>query len=83
MKQVCNLLKIGAVSAVLTLSAAHAQPSAPSDNARPLTRADVKADLVEWRNAGFNPQSWVADPSYFAAIAQRVAERRQQQAVTQ
>lgn len=82
MRRIITFLRAGAVGAAVLCSVAHAQPT-NNDASRPLTRAQVKADLVEWRNAGYNPQSWVADPDYFATIAQRVTENRHGRTVAQ
>ncbi|CAH2783165.1 MAG: FIG00453996: hypothetical protein [uncultured Paraburkholderia sp.] len=43
---------LGALLAAVSMSAAWAQSSTrPTDPAAPKTRAEVKADLVEWRAA--------------------------------
>jgi len=65
-----------AIAAALASTSAFAQPSA---NAAPLTRAQVRADLVDWLNAGFDPFDWINYPDNarraHAIVLQRRAER--------
>lgn len=50
-----------------------AQPNAPPV---PLTRAQVHADLVEWRAAGYDPLDWFDYPDNAQRAAAIVAQRR-------
>ena len=53
--------------------AALAQPYNPSV---PLTRAQVRADLIEWRNAGYDPLDWINYPENAQRAGAIVAQRR-------
>ncbi|WOD15443.1 DUF4148 domain-containing protein [Paraburkholderia kirstenboschensis] len=70
----------GALLAAASMSAAFAQSSTrPYDPSAPKTRAEVKADLVEWRAAGYDPLDWLSYPNNAQLAARIVAERRAQQ----
>lgn len=72
-------LAAGAAITAATIAAANAQPaSVPYDSSAPLTRAQVKAELAEWRAAGFDPVNWLIYPSNAISAARVVAERRAQ-----
>jgi hypothetical protein len=60
-------------------AAALAQPYDPS---QPLTRAQVRADLVEWRQAGYDPLDWIDYPENAQRAGAIVAQRRAQHAGT-
>lgn len=65
-----------AVACSVASVAALAQPY----NAQgPLTRAQVRADFIEWRQAGYDPLDWIDYPENAqhagAIVAQRRAER--------
>ena len=51
----------------------------PYDPSVPATRAQVRADLAEWRAAGYDPLDWLDYPENAqragAIVAQRRAER--------
>ncbi|WP_321786184.1 DUF4148 domain-containing protein [Paraburkholderia sp. J94] len=52
---------------------ASAQPYDPS---QPMTRAQVRADLVEWRAAGYDPLDWIDYPENAQRAGAIVAQRR-------
>lgn len=62
-----------------SVATAQAQAVAQPYGSAPLTRAEVRADLVEWLQAGFDPLDWVDYPENAqragAIVAQRRAER--------
>jgi Domain of unknown function (DUF4148) len=68
---------IGALLAGWCTSYAFAE-AAPRiyDPSKPLTRAEVKADLAEWRQAGFDPNDWIDYPCNALAAGRIVAQRR-------
>ncbi|CAB3789703.1 hypothetical protein LMG28614_02971 [Paraburkholderia ultramafica] len=58
---------------------AQTSPSMPSDPSPPLTRADVNADLVAWRAAGFKPPiNFEHYPANAQQAGRSVAEQRAQ-----
>ncbi|CAB3701674.1 hypothetical protein LMG22037_03545 [Paraburkholderia phenoliruptrix] len=72
---------LGALLAAVSMSAAWAQSSTrPTDPTAPKTRAEVKADLVEWRAAGYDPLDWLNYPHNAQRAARIVAQRHAQQA---
>ncbi|CAM2150401.1 MULTISPECIES: DUF4148 domain-containing protein [Paraburkholderia] len=51
--------------------------SAQSYNpAQPMTRAQVRADLAEWRAAGYDPLDWIDYPENAQRAGAIVAQRR-------
>ncbi|WP_091996082.1 DUF4148 domain-containing protein [Paraburkholderia lycopersici] len=54
-------------------AAALAQPYTAST---PLTRAQVRADLIEWRQAGYDPLDWIDYPENAQRAGAIVAQRR-------
>lgn len=42
----------------------------------PLTRAQVRADLIEWRQAGYDPLDWIDYPENAQQAGAIVAQRR-------
>jgi hypothetical protein len=74
---------LGALLAAVSIGTAVAQTMAqPSDPSAPKTRAQVRADLIEWRAAGFDPLDWNDYPQNAQRAGQIVAARRAQQAGT-
>jgi hypothetical protein len=72
---------LGALLVVVSMSAALAQTVAqPSDPSAPKTRAQVRADLIEWLAAGYDPLDWIDYPENAQRAGRIVAERRAQQA---
>jgi hypothetical protein len=72
---------LGALLAAVSISTAFAQPQArPNDPSAPKTRADVRADLIEWRAAGYDPLDWIDYPENAQRAGRIVAARRAQQA---
>jgi hypothetical protein len=62
------------------MSTAFAQTSArPYDPSAPKTRAQVKADLAEWRAAGYDPLDWIDYPDNAQRAGRIVAARRAQE----
>jgi hypothetical protein len=71
----------GALLAAMTISTAFAQTQAqPNDPSAPITRAQVRADLIEWRAAGYDPLDWIDYPENAQRAGRIVAARRAQQA---
>ena len=66
---------LGALIGVAAVSSAFAQTSRVYDQNTPKTRAEVKADLVEWRKAGYDPLDWINYPANEIAAGRVVAQR--------
>jgi hypothetical protein len=62
-------------------SMALAQPQ--TGFAGPLTRAQVRQDLIDWRQAGFNPLDWIRYPENAQRAGAIVAQRRAERAAGQ
>ena len=71
---------LGALIGVAAVSSAFAQTSRVYDQNTPKTRAEVKADLVEWRKAGYDPLDWIDYPDNAQRAGRIVAARRAQAA---
>lgn len=72
---------LGTLLAAVTISTAFAQTQArPHDPSAPKTRAQVKADLIEWRAAGYDPLDWIDYPENAQRAGRIVADRRAQHA---
>jgi hypothetical protein len=67
---------LGALIGVAAVSSAFAQTSRAYDQNTPKTRAEVKADLVEWRKAGYDPLDWINYPANAIAAGRIVAQHR-------
>ncbi|WP_322046608.1 DUF4148 domain-containing protein [Paraburkholderia sp. J67] len=48
----------------------------PYDPSAPMTRAQVRADLAEWRAAGYDPLDWIDYPENAQRAGAIVAARR-------
>ncbi|CAG4906637.1 DUF4148 domain-containing protein [Paraburkholderia saeva] len=71
----------GVLVGALCVGSAFAQsPSSPYDPSGPLTRAQVSADLVAWRAAGFSPLETVDYPRNAIRAGNIVAAQRAQTA---
>jgi hypothetical protein len=66
-------LGVLAAACCFASAAALAQPYNPS---APLTRAQVRADLIEWRQAGYDPLDWIDYPENAQRAGAIVAQRR-------
>jgi hypothetical protein len=77
--KVASLVGLGALLAAVSMSTAFAQSARPYDPSAPLTRAQVKADLAEWRAAGYDPLDWIDYPENAQRAGRIVAARRAQQ----
>jgi hypothetical protein len=72
---------LGALLAAVSISAAWAQTQTqPNDPSAPKTRAQVRADLIEWRAAGYDPLDWIDYPENAQRAGRIVAAQRAQQA---
>ena len=69
-------LAASALLGVLLAPTAFAQPAQPYDPTAPLTRAQVRADLAQWRAAGYDPNDWINYPSNAIRAGRIVAEQR-------
>ncbi|MFM0199369.1 DUF4148 domain-containing protein [Paraburkholderia fungorum] len=78
--KIASLVGLGALLAVVGMNSAFAQTSRPYDPSGPKTRAQVKADLAEWRAAGYDPLDWIDYPENAQRAGRIVAARRAQQA---
>lgn len=67
------VLAVLAAACGFASAAAVAQPHDPS---QPLTRAQVRADLIEWRQAGYDPLDWIDYPENAQRAGAIVAQRR-------
>ena len=54
--KIASLVGLGALLAAVSMSSAFAQTARPYDQSGPLTRAQVRADLADWRAAGYDPR---------------------------
>lgn len=77
--KIVSLAGLGALLAAVSMSSAFAQTSHPYDPSAPLTRAQVKADLADWRAAGYDPLDWIDYPDNAQRAGRIVAARRAQQ----
>lgn len=76
-----SLFGLGALLAAVSISTAFAQTVAQTrDPSAPKTRAEVRADLIEWRAAGYDPLDWIDYPENALRAGRIVAARRAQQA---
>ncbi len=64
-----SLIKAVAVAVVLTAPLA----SFAQSNQQPLTRAQVRAELVQLEKAGYNPNDWVNYPENIQAAQAKIA----------
>jgi hypothetical protein len=48
----------------------------PTNAYGPRTRAEVRAEFIEWRNAGYDPLDWVNYPENAQRAGAIVAQRR-------
>ncbi|KXU82429.1 hypothetical protein CI15_33380 [Paraburkholderia monticola] len=71
---------LGALLTVVTISTVYAQPvTQPTDPSAPKTRAQVRADLLEWLAAGYDPFDWINYPENAQRAGRIVAQRRAEQ----
>jgi hypothetical protein len=79
--KIVSRVGLGALLVALSIGSAFAQTIAqPSDPSAPKTRAQVRADLIEWRAAGYDPLDWIDYPENAQRAGRIVAARRAQQA---
>jgi hypothetical protein len=79
--KIVSQVGLGALLAAVTISTAFAQMQAqPNDPSAPKTRAQVRADLIEWRAAGYDPLDWIDYPDNALRAGRIVAARRAKQA---
>jgi hypothetical protein len=77
--KIVSRVGLGALLAAVSMSTAFAQTSArPYDPSAPKTRAQVKADLADWRAAGYDPLDWIDYPENAQRAGRIVAQRRAQ-----
>jgi hypothetical protein len=78
--KVTSLVGLGALLAAVSMSSAFAQSSSQGyDPSAPKTRAQVKADLADWRAAGYDPLDWLNYPDNALRAGRIVAARRAQE----
>jgi hypothetical protein len=66
-----SLIEAAVIAALITAPlAAFAQSN------QPLTRAEVRADLVQVEKAGYNPNDWIHYPDNIQAAEARVAAQK-------
>jgi hypothetical protein len=68
-------ISLGALLAACCASTALAQ--GPCNPDAPKTRAEVQADLAQWRAAGYDPLDWIDYPKNAQQAAQIVAQQRE------
>jgi Domain of unknown function (DUF4148) len=78
MKLIPRMVLGALISAVCATSALAQTSSRAADPNAPKTRAQVKADLVDWRAAGYDPLNWVDYPTNAIDAGRLVAQRRAQ-----
>ena len=70
-------ISLGVLLAACCANTAFAQTSQGSCNPyAPKTRAEVKADYIQWRAAGYDPQDWIDYPYNAQRAEQIVAQQR-------
>ncbi|CAG4913986.1 DUF4148 domain-containing protein [Paraburkholderia gardini] len=80
---IISRIAAGALLGTLLVPAVFAQTATQTyDPSAPKTRAEVKADLVAWRAAGYDPFDWINYPTNAQQAGQIVAARRAQSAAT-
>ncbi|MBB5398095.1 DUF4148 domain-containing protein [Paraburkholderia sp. BR13439] len=68
---------LGALVAAVSISTVYAQAvMQPNDPSAPKTRAQVRAELIEWLAAGYDPNDWVNYPENAQEAGRIVAQRR-------
>ena len=77
--KVISLVGFGALLAAVSMSTAFAETSRSYDPSAPKTRAEVIADLIEWRAAGYDPLDWIDYPDNALRAGRIVAARRAQE----
>jgi hypothetical protein len=78
--KIVSTVGLGALLAAVSMTTAFAQTSArPYDPSAPKTRAEVRADLADWRAAGYDPLDWIDYPQNAQRAGRIVAARRAQQ----
>jgi hypothetical protein len=65
-----SLIKAVVIAAVL------AAPAVSFAQSQPLTRAQVRADLIEVEKAGYNPNDWMHYPENIQAAEARIAAQK-------
>ncbi|HZZ11885.1 MAG TPA: DUF4148 domain-containing protein [Paraburkholderia sp.] len=78
-----NIYRVGAgaLLAAVCMSTALAQSGARAyDPSVPKTRAEVRAELIEWLAAGYDPLDWLDYPQNAQRAGRIVAARHAQQA---
>lgn len=79
--KIASLVGLGALLTVVSMSSGFAQTSVrANDPSAPKTRAEVRADLAEWRAAGYDPLDWIDYPNNAQRAGRIVAARRAQAA---
>ena len=70
-------IAVGTLLAACCASTAFAQASQGACNPNaPKTRAEVKADLVQWRAAGYDPLDWIDYPENAQFAGRIVSQQR-------
>ncbi|MFL9996978.1 DUF4148 domain-containing protein [Paraburkholderia sediminicola] len=77
--KIVSLVGLGALLTAVSMSSAFAQTARPYEQSGPLTRAQVRADLADWRAAGYDPLDWIDYPDNAQRAGRIVAMRRAQQ----
>lgn len=71
-----SYISLSAVLAACCITSAFAQTQGACNPDAPKTRAEVKADLVQWLAAGYNPLDWVDYPDNAQRAGRIVAQQR-------
>ena len=78
--KIATRIGLGALLAAIGIGSAFAQTSQSNDPSAPKTRAQVRADLADWRAAGYDPLDWINYPGNAQRAGRIVAQRRAQAA---
>jgi hypothetical protein len=65
------------IEAIVIAALISAPLAAFAQSQQPLTRAQVRADLVQVEKAGYNPNDWIHYPENIQAAEARVAAEKQ------
>jgi hypothetical protein len=81
--KLCSRIGLGALLTAVGLGTVYAQTvMQPTDPSAPKTRAQVRADLIEWLAAGYDPLDWLDYPENAQRAGRIVAQQREQQGHT-
>jgi hypothetical protein len=74
--KIISRITLGTLLAACCATTAFAQASQGCNPNAPKTRAEVKADLTQWRAAGYDPLDWIDYPDNAQRAGRIVAQQR-------